>query len=573
MPDIFISYSRKDSVHALELAERLRAGGMGVWIDQKGIVGAEQWATEIVQGIRACSTFIILLSPDSVISENVLKELSLASEKRKRILPVELVEVALPSSFEYSLAGLQRVAISDFEGILRAHKHGVSRVAVKDSRTFLIVLPFEDLSPADEDNAWFADGLAGEMIDAFGHIKSLHILDRKTSLGLRGTKLRTVEIGREFNTRYFIEGSVRKFGEQIKISVALLDIETGDYLWQESHRGEFKDIFDIQEAVAEKVVIGLKLHLTKEEKTFLQEHGTENAEAYKLYLKGNEYFARATKEGYELAIQLFDEAVKLDSDYANAYLGKADVLANLYRNYVRDPALLDEGQNLIAGALRLNSDLWRAYGALSHILLLQGNLEDAEQTAIEYVRNAPDDFRSHSALGFFYYCTGQNAKAISPYEQSLKLNRAQLSTLFNIVYSSSQAGEENKQELWSEVAIPFFERHLKLFPDDDSYRVFHAGLLHFAGRDDEAKDTLRKLENLKDGFALYNTACLQCNLKDYGTALKTFHKAIKAGFRNMQCIDEFLNNEDEGIGTLKGTPEYEEVKLMVQNMEREPGLR
>src|SRR5580698_5573543 len=109
MPDIFISYSRKDSAHAIELAERLRADGIEVWIDQRGIVGAEQWATEIVEGIRACSTFIILLSPNSIESENVLRELSLASEKRKRVLPVDIEPTVLPSSFEYPLAGLQRV--------------------------------------------------------------------------------------------------------------------------------------------------------------------------------------------------------------------------------------------------------------------------------------------------------------------------------------------------------------------------------------------------------------------------------------------------------------------------------
>ncbi len=99
MPDIFLSYSRKDSEHALRLAEQLRAGGIEVWIDQRGITGAEQWATEIVEGIRACSTFILLLSPNSIASENVLRELSLASEKRKRVLPVVIEPIVLPSSF------------------------------------------------------------------------------------------------------------------------------------------------------------------------------------------------------------------------------------------------------------------------------------------------------------------------------------------------------------------------------------------------------------------------------------------------------------------------------------------
>ena len=119
MPDIFISYSRKDSTQALTLAERLRAEGLDVWIDRQGITGAEQWASEIVEGINACSTFAILLSEYSIASENVLRELTLASEKRKRLLPIALERVKLPSSFEYPLAGLQRVTISDFDAILR----------------------------------------------------------------------------------------------------------------------------------------------------------------------------------------------------------------------------------------------------------------------------------------------------------------------------------------------------------------------------------------------------------------------------------------------------------------------
>ena len=114
--------------------------------------------------------------------------------------------VTLNEDFEYPLAGIQRVALSDFEAILRSLKKvGLGSNASapanlpqspRDLRKSLIVLPFEDLSPG-QDNAWFADGLAGEMIDALGHIKSLRILDRKTSIGLRGTKLRTLDIGKD----------------------------------------------------------------------------------------------------------------------------------------------------------------------------------------------------------------------------------------------------------------------------------------------------------------------------------------------------------------------------------------
>src|SRR5690349_6494929 len=100
MSDIFLSYSRLDTEKALALAERLRADGMSVWIDQHGISGAAQWATSIAEAIRDCPSFIVLLSPSAVQSPNVLKEVSLASEKRKKILPVDLTSVELPVSFE-----------------------------------------------------------------------------------------------------------------------------------------------------------------------------------------------------------------------------------------------------------------------------------------------------------------------------------------------------------------------------------------------------------------------------------------------------------------------------------------
>ncbi len=320
--DIFISYSSKDKEKADQLSELLASAGLSVWIDQKGIVGAEKWATEIVEGIKACSTFILLLSSHSIESENVLRELSLASEKRKRVLPVDLEQIILPSSFEYPLAGLQRVAITDFDKILYAHKHGVEKVIKKDERKSLMILPFEDLSPTS-DNGWFADGIASELISALSNIKSLRLAGAEATKEYKGFKGHLATYAHEMNIRYFLQGDVRKFGDQIKISVRLLDIETGDHLWQDSLRGVMKDIFDLQEAVAAKVVDGLKIHLSKEEKAKLDERSTENVEAYEYQMRASELFDFHTRDGYLQAISLLDLAIKLDTHFVDPILTKA----------------------------------------------------------------------------------------------------------------------------------------------------------------------------------------------------------------------------------------------------------
>jgi adenylate cyclase len=562
MPDIFISYSHQDSVQASELAERLRARGIGVWMD-RGIVGAEQWATEIADSIRSCSTFIVLLSPASIESESVLKELSLASEKRKRILPVDLAPVLLPSSFEYSLSGLQRVAIGNFDGILHAHHYGVARKSQKDKRKSLIILPFEDLS-SSQDNLWFADGLAGELIDALGHIKSLRILDRKTSVSLRGVKQTIVEIGKLFDTRYFIEGTVRKFGEEIKISCSLLDIETGDHLWQESHRGGFKDIFDIQEAVAQKVVEGLKLHLTKEERSSLEEWGTEHPDAYELFVRGREYYHYQTKEGFETAIRLFADALALDPAYASAYQFKAAALAALYRSYERNPALLTEAESLTLTALKIKPDFDAVYNVLSQIYTSQKRFIEAEEITMEFAHKSPKNHVAHFALGFFYFQTGQHAKAIGAYEESVRLKPDELPSLLNLVIECDEAGEKQKCIQYAALALPLFERYLTLHPDDEFQRVSYALLLFWSGRQDRARqEALHLKDRVRDGGSLYNMACLLTKIGEPIIAIEACKKAILNGFRDERILKLFL---EEDLVSLKETPEYGELDTMVNEI-------
>ncbi len=578
MSDIFISYSSKDREQAEQLTELLASAGLSVWIDQSGIEAASSWSEEIVNALDGCKAFIVMLSPHSIESKNVVREVALAFEKNKKILPLDLEPVSLPASMQYHLAGLQRTSMTNIDAVIRAlgklglaatQAPSIKLVHETDGRKSLMILPFEDMSPTG-DNGWFADGIVSELISALSNVKALRIADNQATKEFRNYHGQLTAYAYMMNIRYFVQGDVRKFGDTIKISVRLLDIETGDHLWQDSMKGVMNDIFEIQEAVALKVVEGLKVHLASDEKKKLAERGTENAEAYELFLKAREYFARQSKEGFQLAAQLFSEAIALDPAYANAYQYKANALASLYRSYTRDPALLEEGLTLITEARRLKPDLYAAYHPLSQILMLQGKLDEAEAAAQEFIRNAPEDFLSHFALGFFYGITGQYSKAIAPYEESLKRKPESLVTLWNLVVVCYNAKEEEKQNHCSSIAIPLYEKRLKLFPDEEDNRVSHAVLLHFAGRDDEARAAALKLEYLRDGKALFNTACLQCMLKDYSAGILTFRKAIQAGYRNMRAIKSFLDEGDDGIGTLKGTPEWEAVRELVEGLS-EPG--
>ena len=577
MADIFISYSSKDREKAEQLTELLVSAGLSVWIDKSGIDVATSWSGEIVDAIEGCKAFVVLLSPHSIESVNVVKEVSLAAEQKKKILPLDLEPVELPRDLKYHLAGIQRAPMTNIDAIIRAiGKLGLEAtqaptmklVKETDARKSLMILPFEDLSPT-ADNGWFADGIASELITALTHIKALRVADQQATKDFKRYQGTLPVYAREMNIRYFIQGDVRKFGDQIKITSRLLDIETGDHLWQDSMKGTMDDIFDIQEKVAEKVVEGLKVHLGSDEKKKLTESGTENAEAYELYLKAKEYFDHNTKEGFELAAQLWSEAITVDPAYAKAYIQKAMALSGLCRHYyTRDSRLLDECIALVTEALRLVPDIKNANQPLSAILMLQGKLEEAERAAKDYVLSAPEENISHFTLGFFYMSTGQYAKAIVPYEDALTINSDHFGTLLNLIISCNSAKDFAKQKKYVLMAIPKVEKHLKLFPNDESMRVYYSSLLHFAGRDEEAKATARNLGDIKDAVSLYNTAYLQCELKDYKAGLATFVKAIDAGFKNINALKSFIEDE-VWINTLRGTPEWEEAKLMVEKIEAE----
>src|SRR5207249_2494882 len=133
------------------------------------------------------------------------------------------------------------------------------------------------------------------------------------------------------------------------------------------------------------------------------------------------YFHRQTKEGYQLAIQLFTEAIHLDPGYVWSYNSKATTLALLYRSYDRTSALLDEAETLSLEVLRRKPDLFAVYQSLSQIYMHRGQLAKAEEAAREYIRKDPQNYSSHFALGFFYMESGQYTKAIAPFEEAVRL--------------------------------------------------------------------------------------------------------------------------------------------------------
>jgi serine/threonine-protein kinase len=186
------------------------------------------------------------------------------------------------------------------------------------------VLPFANMS-ADADNEYFSDGITEEILNALSRIPTIKVASRTSSFALKGKSLSIGEIGQLLNVRTVLEGSVRRMGQQVRISVQLVTAADGYHIWSERYDRELKDVFEIQDEIARSIVDRLKVKLTAAQGEALAMRHTENVEAYELYLRGRHCWYRWNIPGMtQKAMLYFEQALARDPEYALAYHGLSD---------------------------------------------------------------------------------------------------------------------------------------------------------------------------------------------------------------------------------------------------------
>jgi TolB-like protein len=232
----------------------------------------------------------------------------------------------------------------------------------------IAVLPFANMS-GDQESEFFADGTTEEIINALAQIKKLRVVARTSSFSFKGKHVDLRTIGEQLNVRTVLEGSVRRAGEHLRVTVQLVNVADGYHLWSERYDRQMKDIFAIQEDIARSIAERLKVALGGDEQP-LVEAGTQNLEAYQAYIKGRTlFFQRGPR--LPQAIQCMKQAVALDANYAIAWAGLADAynMAGFYC-VVKPAACMPQAKEAALRAVTLNPSLAQARAALgvSHML-------------------------------------------------------------------------------------------------------------------------------------------------------------------------------------------------------------
>ncbi len=195
----------------------------------------------------------------------------------------------------------------------------------------IAVLPFSNISPDSKDE-YFADGLTEELISALSRISDLSVISRTSVMRYKNATKGVEEIGNELKVGTVLEGSVRKAGDRVRISVQLIDVQSDKHTWAEMYDREIGDIFAVQSDIAQRVAESLKVRLLTEEKERIGKQGTQNTEAYTSCLRGRFYLNKHTVEDVQRAIKYFNESRKADPSYAPAYAGLSDCYTYLGDN-------------------------------------------------------------------------------------------------------------------------------------------------------------------------------------------------------------------------------------------------
>ena len=285
------------------------------------------------------------------------------------------------------------------------------------------VLPFENVS-GDADHEYLSDGIAGSLINILATIPKLRVMAQSTVFRFKGKGIDPQAVGRELNVRAVLTGRIMQSGGSLRIGTELVDVATGSQLWGAQYNRKPGDIFAIQDEISDEISEKLRLKLTRAEKKQLTKRHTEDAEAYRLYLKGRHHWNRWTEEGFYKAIEYFEQAAAKDPNYALAYAGLADSYVLLgWNSYLPPKEAYPKGKKAAMSALRLDPDLCEGHTPLAAVLWLHDwQWQEAQKEFQRSVSLNPCYPTANHWYAEYLMTMGRHAEAIAKMKKSQELD-------------------------------------------------------------------------------------------------------------------------------------------------------
>ncbi len=359
------------------------------------------------------------------------------------------------------------------------------------------VLPLENVG-GDSANDYFSDGMTDELANALSKLPGLKVASRTSAYSFKGKKADVGAIGRALNVQAVLEGSVRRAGNQLRVNAQLTSVSDGLALWSDTYQREVKDVFKVQDDIAGHIADALKLRLgTSAAQVSSTSRGTENLQAYDLYLRGLHFWNRRGGENLRRAISYFEQAVAVDPNYGRAYAGIASAYALLPEYTDSPPAdALERTRSAASRALAIDSGLAEAHTALGLASVHAWDYAGAEKQYRMALASNPRYATAHQWYGELLYHTGRMDSSIAHTRHAVELDPLSPAAQSARAYALCLAGRHDE-------AIREVKQGIELAPTL-SLNHWTLGVCYIIkGQYAEAARAMETATQLEPGFALY----------------------------------------------------------------------
>jgi adenylate cyclase len=422
----------------------------------------------------------------------------------------------------------------------------------------LAVLPLSNISP-DPADGYFADGLTEELISVLSQVRGLSVTARTSVMPYKTEPKSVAQVGAELGVDTVLEGSVRKAGNRIRITLQLVDVATQRHVWANSYNRELDDVFAVQTDVAERTAEALRLELVQGAGGAAPRRPTANLAAYDLYLRGLSELSRVTPDSrLERITQLFEDATKLDPGFAEAYAAWANTYVMAAGDHVAMNDVIPKARELTSKALRIDPDSSEAHSSLANILFQYDN--DWARAEAEFRRAIelnPSNVIAYRFYSLMLFALGRYDEAREAVRRAISLDpggefRGMLAWIDvesgNLdvgIRESEEDRDREPEELSSHIYAGMYYLTAGRRADAEREAAFtaphateteqfdHALLMALLGRPEEARERLKRIEGGK--VADYNSgthlAMLYSVLGDKSRAIELLEKDYERGER------------------------------------------
>jgi adenylate cyclase len=384
-----------------------------------------------------------------------------------------------------------------------------------DQRVSICVLPFANMSD-DPQQEYFSDGISEDIITDLAKVSALSVIARSTAFTFKGRAIDVPQIARQLNVRHVLEGSVRKAGGRVRITAQLIDGVVGVHLWSERWDRDLTDIFALQDEIAQAIVDALKLKLLPEEKKSIERRGTDNVDAYNLYLMARQYLVGGNMHGMRVAetiVRLCGRATEIDPNYARAWALMAWAQTSLHFVQGRP----DDGLEAAERALSLDPGLAEARAIRARHVYREGRHAEAFAEIEIAVRLDPGAYEVNSSAALLSFRERRLEDAIGYWEKAATLAEADFGSPGMLIECYAAVGDAGASRRAARTTLARAEQSLARDPSNGTAMSFGVSALAALGETERARDWIeRALLIDPDNMTMrYNLACaLAADLKD-----------------------------------------------------------